>query len=210
MHISEGVVDVRLCVGGYVCAAGLVAVALRKIKPEDIPKISLMGAAFFASSLIHFKVGITSVHLTLIGLTGIILGTSSVAALGAGLFFQAVMFQHGGLSTLGINTVLFALPALAAHGGWRVMGRLFGRGHRHLLASGAALLAALSLIAAALSAMLTIRFSGEAFAGFAWLFSASHALLAGVEGLVTFLVVDRLLTVKPDMLQGTREETPRS
>jgi cobalt/nickel transport system permease protein len=115
MHISEGVLSTPVIIGGYAVSAGLTAAALKRVRRHEIPKIAIMGAAFFVSSLLHFKVGITSVHLTLAGLVGIVLGPPAVLALLAGLFFQAVMFQHGGLSTLGVNTVIFAVPAMLAY-----------------------------------------------------------------------------------------------
>ena len=74
MHIADGILDIKVYAGGLIVAATLAGVAAKKIKIEEIPRISIMGAAFFVSSLIHFKIGFTSVHLTLIGLLGIILG----------------------------------------------------------------------------------------------------------------------------------------
>ena len=44
MHISEGVLDSKVIIGGYVVAAGLTALALKRVRRDDIPKIAVMGA----------------------------------------------------------------------------------------------------------------------------------------------------------------------
>ena len=204
MHISEGVLDARFIVGGYAVAAGLTALALVKVKQQDIPRISVMGAAFFVSSLIHFKVGITSVHLTLIGLTGIVLGPTSTLALLAGLFFQAVMFQHGGLSTLGVNTAIFAGPALIVA---LVFSWLAPRYVRKptLLSVFCGLLTALAILLAAALVFVLLLITGEALRGVAFVFSAAHGVLGLVEGIITFLVVRQILRIKPGMLRPMQD-----
>ena len=184
-------------------AACLAGAALKKVKQEDITKISVVGAAFFVSSLIHFKVGFSSVHLTLIGLVGIILGIHSSLAIITGLFFQAVMFHHGGLSTLGVNSVLFSVPALIVYGifdmvykrvkSQTVLGVLSG-----ILSGGAIVLALLFVI-------VILHFSGEELLGFAYFFSLSNGVLALVEGVVTALAIMQICRVKPQMLRSCRQ-----
>jgi len=112
MHISEGILPVGFNIAGYLGTAALSAYGLKQTQNEDIPAVAVMGAAFFTASLIHFKIGVTSVHLTLLGLTAIILGIKAIPAILAGLFFQAVLFQHGGISTLGVNALIMMIPAL--------------------------------------------------------------------------------------------------
>lgn len=202
MHISDGVLDSRVIIGGYVAAAGLTAVTLRLVRREEVPKIAVMGAAFFVSSLLHFKVGVTSVHLTLAGLVGIVLGFPSVLALLAGLFFQAVMFQHGGLSTLGVNTVIFAVPALLASLAFTGFGRLTG-GRPTLQSIAAGVISALAVMMGAAMVLLVLLLSGEELIGIAYLFSVAHVALALLEALVAFLVVKQILRLKPEMIHTT-------
>lgn len=202
MHISDGVLDSRVIIGGYVAAAGLTAVTLRLVRREEVPKIAVMGAAFFVSSLLHFKVGVTSVHLTLAGLVGIVLGFPSVLALLAGLFFQAVMFQHGGLSTLGVNTVIFAVPALLASLAFTGFGRLTG-GRPTLQSIAAGVISALAVMMGAAMVLLVLLLSGEELIGIAYLFSVAHVALALLEALVAFLVVKQILRLKPEMIRTT-------
>jgi len=199
MHISEGVLSSPVIIGGYAVSAGLTALALKRVRPGEIPKIAVMGAAFFVSSLLHFKVGITSVHLTLAGLVGIVLGTPAVLALLAGLFFQAVMFQHGGLSTLGVNTVIFAVPALLAYLTYSGLGPLAGKRHS-LRALVAGVVSALAVLVGAALVLLVLRLSGEELTGIGFLFSVAHGVLSLLEGAVTFVVVRQILKVKPEMI----------
>ncbi len=108
MHISDGVLSLPVLAGGAVAAAALTVYSLKKTKNEDIPRISVMTAAFFVASLIHIKIGPASGHLVLNGLIGVILGISAFPAIVVALLFQTIMFQHGGITTLGVNAI--ALP----------------------------------------------------------------------------------------------------
>ncbi len=114
VHISDGVLTWPWLTGGFVLAGLLVAVAMIRVADEEIPRIALMTAAFFVASLIHVPVGLTSVHLLLNGLLGVIVGRRAPLAVLLGLTLQAVLFGHGGFTTIGVNTCVMALPALGA------------------------------------------------------------------------------------------------
>jgi len=74
MHISEGVLSGYPLVVGAVGAAVGVAVGLKKIEMNDIPRVGIVSAALFVASLIHINVGPVSVHLILNGVGGLSLG----------------------------------------------------------------------------------------------------------------------------------------
>src|ERR1700722_12470391 len=74
VHISDGVLTWPWLLGGFVLAGLLTAMAMYKVRDEEIPRIALMTAAFFVASLIHVPIGPTSVHLLLNGLLGVIVG----------------------------------------------------------------------------------------------------------------------------------------
>ncbi len=120
MHIPDGYLPTVICTAGYAVTIPVTAYALHRIQKEgdpreQIPKASLLTAAFFVASWIHIPVPPTSVHLVLSGLMGAILGWFAFPAILIGLFLQAVMFGHGGLSTLGVNAVIIGIPALIAY-----------------------------------------------------------------------------------------------
>jgi cobalt/nickel transport system permease protein len=129
MHIPDGILTPEVIIGGYVTTAALTAFSLRKIReqpdPEaSVPKAALMTAAFFVASWVHIPIPPTSVHLVLNGILGVVLGWYAVPSILVGLFLQAVMFQHGGLTTLGVNTTMMGVPALLAFAIFQIRHRL--------------------------------------------------------------------------------------
>ncbi len=199
MHISEGVLDYRALIAGYVCTIGLAAAALKKLKQEDIPKVSVMGACFFVSSLIPIPVGISSVHLLLFGVLGIILGFESVIAVITGLLFQALMFQHGGISVLGVNTVIMSLPVLFVHFTFRTFYKKL-KNNIKLLGIISGILSFFAVLIGMGLAMLFIYFTGKEFMGFAFVFALSHIVLAVIEGIITTVIIYQILRIKPGMI----------
>jgi hypothetical protein len=87
-----------------------------------------MTAAFFVASSIHVKLGPTSVHLLLSGLVGVVLRGRAPLAILVGVTLQALLIPHGGISTIGVNAVTEALPALLAGGLFGLMAQV---GERH-------------------------------------------------------------------------------
>jgi cobalt/nickel transport system permease protein len=112
VHISDGVLSWPWLVAGFVIALGLAAVASLRLEPEEVPRIALLAAAFFVASSIHVKVGPTSVHLLLTGLVGVMLGLRAPLAIVVGITLQALLLNHGGLSAIGVNASVEAIPAL--------------------------------------------------------------------------------------------------
>jgi len=212
MHIPDGILPVSVALSGYAAAGGMTWFSLNRIKKkfknprELIPRASLLTAAFFAASLVHIPVPPTSVHLILSGLMGVILGWFAFPAILVGLFFQAVMFQHGGLTTLGINACLMGIPALLAGVLFRTR-RFFGADRRVVNGLLAFLGSFLSMVLAALSAALlliyTIPAQLDATAEKAAIITlaGAHLPIALIEGVFTALVVLFLLRVKPELLE---------
>ncbi len=196
MHISEGVLAPSILALGGVLAAGGCTVGLRRIDAERIMPVALLSAAFFTASLIHVPIGPVSAHLLLNGLLGALLGWAAFPAIVVALFLQALLFQFGGLTTLGINSLNMALPAVLAaylarpwfgRSRWQCMGAAFCCGMAGVI--GAALLTALSLV-----------FTSEGFVTSARILLIAHAPVAVVEGLVTAFAVSFLAAVRPEML----------
>jgi cobalt/nickel transport system permease protein len=123
VHIADAVLTWPWLAGGFTLAALLALVAGYRVRDEEIPRIALLSAAFFVASLMHVRLGPTSVHLLLNGLVGVVLGRRAGLAIALGLFLQWVLLGHGGVTTLGVNTCVLTLPALLA--GW-----LFAELHR--------------------------------------------------------------------------------
>ncbi|MEM8545091.1 MAG: cobalt transporter CbiM [Cyanobacteria bacterium P01_H01_bin.119] len=210
MHIADGILPAYVAIAGY-AGTGLVTwISLRKIHqmptPEaEIPKASLLTAAFFVASWIHIPVPPTSVHLILNGLLGTVLGYFAFPAILIGLLFQAIMFQHGGLSTLGINALMMGIPAIAAHGIFQLRHRFRGLPAWSLglfgfsagaIGIGLAVVIFFGLLVTHLPSNLDAQSEVAAVAGL----SLAHIPVILLEGLFTGLLVTFLHRVKPELL----------
>jgi cobalt/nickel transport system permease protein len=176
---------------------------------NEIPRAALLTAAFFVASLIHIPLPPVSVHLVLSGLIGIMLGWFSFPAILVGLLLQAVMFQHGGLTTLGINACLMGIPALLAYYIFRLR-ILFGRekpfpnGLFAFTASFAAIALGATMAAFMLVYATPAYFDAAAERQAVIALSLAHLPVALIEGVFTAMVVLFLLKVKPTLLDGDR------
>ena len=204
MHLPDGIVPVEMALAGYACTAGLVAVALHRIKagpdPQaEIPRVAMLTTVFFASSLVAVPVPPTTVHLMLAGLMGVMLGWFAVPAIMVGLFLQAMLFGHGGLTTLGLNGLIFCLPALLAFGVWR---RIGGR-WPDLAAFGAgagAVIVAIAIFAALVLAGLPAELDGRTERAAVQVFALAHLPLALAEGVIVLILLRVLRRIEPRLL----------
>ena len=200
MHISEGVLSPPVLVAGAVLTVAGVAMGLRKMDDEKIPRVAVLTAAFFVASLIRVPVGPSSVHLILNGLLGLVLGWTAFPAILVGLALQAILFQFGGLTTLGVNTFIMAMPAILCY-------YLFGRsitskhpGVATALAFGCGFFAV--LFSSLLLAMCLI-FTGESFIQAAKILVLAHLPVMFLEGLIVAFCLAFLMKVKPELLGVT-------
>jgi cobalt/nickel transport system permease protein len=190
VHISDGVLAPEIWITGYIITAIILFFTLRKIKAEDIPKISIVTSAFFIASLIHVPIGPTSAHLILNGLMGILLGVYAYPAVFIGLLLQALLFQHGGITTLGINTIDMGVPALIAYYIFRVK--------KNPITAGIA--CGLAVFLAVLLTSIVLMLSGTEFYETAILLFIAHIPIAVVEAVVSAFVVAMLLKVKREVI----------
>ena len=212
MHIPDGILPAEVVVGGYLVAGALTAFSLRQINkhtdPEaNVPKAALMTAAFFVASWIHIPIPPTSVHLVLNGLMGVVLGWYAFPAILVGLFLQAVMFQHGGLTTLGINATMMGAPALLAFQIFQLRTRLrltnpsmtgvfaFLGG---ALGLGLGALIAFTILVTTIPTYIDVAAERTAITSL----TLAHIPLAIIEGVFTVLIISFLLRVRPDMVEA--------
>ncbi len=119
MHIADGIMPNLWCGAAHGLAWASVYGFGRKVESFEIVRMGLLASATFAVSLVHFPLGGTSVHLGLYGLTGILLGVRAFPVIFAALLFQTLLFQHGGLLSLGMNALNMGAGALVAAAIWR-------------------------------------------------------------------------------------------
>jgi cobalt/nickel transport system permease protein len=199
MHISEGVLSAPVLIAGGGLAAAGVAYGLKKMDYERVPQVAITSCAFFVASLIHVPFGPASVHLVLNGLTGILLGWAAFPAIFAALLLQAIIFQFGGLTTLGINTLNLALPAIVCY---VLFGRLVRNSNSTLSAISAFLSGAAAIGMSGIMVAASLLWSQEAFLQSARMVLLAHIPVMIIEGIVTVVVVGFLRKVKIDILEA--------
>lgn len=214
MHIPDGLLPAQVCAAGYAATGLATWYSLRQINrtgdpTTDIPKASLLTAAFFVASSIYIPIPPVSVHLILNGLLGAILGYFAFPAILIGLCFQALILGHGGLTTLGINAAMMGIPALLAyylfqarhqfsrwlHDTWSTGLFAFLAG---ALGLGLATLVFLSLIITTVPASFDASLERKALI----VLAMGHIPLMLLEGGFTAVLALFLQRVKPELLRG--------
>ncbi len=213
MHIPDGIIPVTTAVSGYAAAGGITWLSLRGIRKQyenprnAVPRAALLAAAFFVASLIHIPIPPVSVHLVLSGLIGVMLGWFAFPVILVGLLLQAVMFQHGGLTTLGLNACIIGLPALLASLIFRLR-NFFGRDKLLPNAIFAFLGAFTAIVISILMLSILLIYTIPGYMDPAaertavMVLSAAYMPVALIEGIFTAMVVIFLLRVQPALLEN--------
>ncbi|MDO5652641.1 MAG: cobalt transporter CbiM [Brachymonas sp.] len=212
MHVPDGILPLPFTVAGYAVSAAAAAFCIWKIKQrgdprEHIPKAALLAAAFFSASLIQIPIPPASVHLVLSGLLGAVLGYFAFPAILVALFFQAVMFGHGGLTTLGVNGIIIGLPSLLSAMIFHMQARSANpsKGRTALFGfSAGAIATAVSVALFILFLYYTIPPHLDATVERSAIITLGllHIPVIVVEGIVTALVVMFLRQTRPQLLAG--------
>ena len=198
MHISEGVLSGTVLISGAVLAAVGTGIGLKKLDYDQIAKTGMLAAAFFVASLIHIPIGPSNAHLILNGLVGLLLGWAAFPAILVALILQAAFFQFGGITTLGVNTLIMALPAVLCY---LIFGRLVTKSSRTAAAAAFAC-GFLSVLLSGLFVGLSLIFTEENFLEVSGIIIAAHIPVMIIEGIVTAICVAFLRKVRPEMLPG--------
>jgi len=191
MHIADGIINVEICLAADVLAMGALFALGRKTDPDDVPRMGLTAAALFTVSLIHFPVAGTSIHLGLFGLAGILLGKRVFPVVFATSLFQSLLFQHGGLLSVGINALNMGSGAMLGWFIWKssvfpVSIRSFGAGF-------------VGIMLPAVLMALEFELSGYGKGIFYILYV--YMVVGTVEGVLTMVMVRFFKRVSPGILE---------
>lgn len=198
MHIADGVLSTSVAIATSGATLATLAYSVKGIKEEEIPKTSLMAGVFFAVSLISIPVGPSTIHPLFAGLLGVILGKRAPLALFVGLLLQAVLFQHGGLTTLGANTLMLAVPALISYKLYYMIGNrpAFFRG---------SIVGGLSVVITVLILVVLLLLTDLAFTEGTFsvvnILIIGHLPLVALEAVVTGAALQLIEKAKPEMLE---------
>ena len=199
MHISDGVLSAPVWIGGYAAAATIIAATIKKIKVDNMPRVAVMTSAFFVASLIRVPLGPTSVHLVLSGLVGIILGPAAFISIFVGLVLQAFLFQHGGITTIGINAIIMGTPAFLAYEIFNLRKNFSFKANEFIFG---ALAGASGIFLGTLILALALITTGSEFMGVAKYAALAHLPVIVIEAIITGFIASFLMKVKPEILKG--------
>lgn len=215
----EGFLPWQWCLFWYIVAMPVVAYGVIQIKkitdkqPESKPLLAVSGAfVFILSSLKLPSVTGSCSHPTGTGLGAVLFGPAAASVLGAiVLVFQAILLAHGGITTLGAN--IFSMGIIGPLVAWLVYKGIQKANGPTLL--GVFLAAALADLmtyvttAIQLSLAFPVPSFGMAFNNFMWIFAITQIPLAIAEGLLTVVIFDYIMKLKPDILENLKVIGPK-
>ncbi len=190
MHIADGVLPTSFCLAALGLSAAGAYVTSRRPAAADASKIGLLAAAGFTASLISFPIAGLSAHFGLYGLLGILLGRRSFSLVFLVLLLQALLLQHGGLVSLGVNSLNMGLGAILAWGIWSLS---LGSVRARSLAAG-------FVGAFAPALLMALEFFAFDYGHGFLAIVALYAPVAVVEGILTAVLVDCFSRLKPEVL----------
>ncbi len=209
MHLAEGVLPLGQAIGWSVVAAPVVAWSIRGAQGDTAPPPVIMAGVtslLFAATLLPLPVpvvGATS-HICLTPVLALVGGVRHIVwPTFFVLVLQAVFFAHGGLTTLGVNTLtLGVLGPLTAAGLWGLLQKLgaasglglalsCGLGDLSVYVADAAVLAlGLSNVAAPTTTLTAVLLG----------FAPVQVPLAVLEAIASVGIVRLLASRRPDLL----------
>lgn len=223
MHIAEGMLPVPYAIAYSAGASVFVAAGVKSlaVKSKEFPMMKqltgVMTAGIFLVSLLPIPVPVTGTcsHPGGTPLGAILLGpwVNSLISVVA-LLFQALFFAHGGLTTLGANTL--TMGVFGGFTGWLLFWSL-RRARINLFWSGfiAGLIGDISIyVGTSLQLALAIHGNhpmNEVFWAIFGAFLPTQAPLAIIEGLFTGMALKYIAEHRPDILIQLRvlpENTP--
>jgi cobalt/nickel transport system permease protein len=204
MHIMEGFLPPLWAAIWFAVAIPFWVIGVRQIakliaeKPETRLLLGVAGAFSFVLSALKIpSVTGSSSHPSGAGLGAILFGPFVMSVLGGiVLLFQALLLAHGGLTTLGANTVSMGIVGpLVAWAIWKV---LQGRAPLWLtvfLAAATANVTAYTMTSLQLALAYPDPVGGFAasFAEFGMIFAVTQIPLAISEGILTVIIMNALL-----------------
>lgn len=213
MHVPDGFLDASTSVATGVVAAAAIGVSLAKARRElddkTAPMAGLVAAFIFAVQMLNFPVASgTSGHLMGGALAAVLVGPwTGLLCLSVVFIVQCLLFADGGITALGTNITLMGVATVLV--GWLVFKglQLVMPKRLSLVPVQAGLGALVSVPAAALLFVLLYAIGGTAdipLGNLATAMVGVHVLIGIGEGVITFLAVGAIISVRPDLVYGAR------
>jgi len=213
VHIPDGILTLPWIIVWFIIAAVFIIIGIqiiakkRKENPSIMSILALMGAAVFIISVWHIPVAVagSSGHPTGTGLAAIVIGPfATVVVTVIALFFQ-VFLGHGGITTLGANTVSMGIVgAFSGYGTYWVARKLHAT---YWLAAGLGGFVGDILTYATTAFQLAVNFNNStSFILPTWTlymaeFSVVQIPIAIIEFAFTAITIQYIVTHKPEILK---------
>ncbi|MEW6557865.1 MAG: energy-coupling factor ABC transporter permease [Elusimicrobiota bacterium] len=202
MHIPDGFLDIKTSAVTNIVSFVFLIYAIKKVNrfivPDRIPLMGVSAAFVFTIQLISFPViGGTSVHILGSVLTAVLLGPlSAFLIVSSALILQALLFQHGGIISLGAN--IFNIAVTGCILGYLIY-KIFPT---NLLAT---ISSWISIVIGAGFCVLELFLSGKINLKTGLIAMLSTHVIAGViEATVTYLILSAIDKIKPDLRNITK------
>lgn len=212
MHIEDGILGAEACAGWYVATMAFVVPGTYEIRrrvsenPSYKPFVAMVGVAVFVISALHLPVPVTGSSSSPCGtaLAALLIGPlATVVVSTIVLFFQAIFFGHGGITTIGANTFSMGISGgLSGYVSWKALRAV---NCPPWLAAGAAGLVG-DLMASVVAALeLALSLHGQVPLLKQWViffmgYAPMQLPLAVAEGVLTSVVLTTMLTHRPELL----------
>ena len=214
MHIEDGILSPQSCAVYYAVTAAVILPGVIQIKKRVgessyyKPFLAMTGVALFVISAMHFPVAVTGScsHPCGTPLASIIVGPFATTLISAiVLFFQAIFLGHGGITTIGANTVSMGIVGtFSGYFMWKMFRKL---GSPLWLAAAAAGFVGdiLTYLTSALE--LAIDLHGHVPLMKQWMiffmgYAPTQLPLAIAEAIFTAVVLRIMVDKRPDLLPG--------
>ena len=208
MHAPDGFFSLLVSIAGYAIAVVAIGFALRRTRRElqerSVPLMGVMAAFIFAAQMLNFPVaGGTSGHLVGGALAAILLGPwAGLLVITSVVSIQALIFQDGGLITLGLNIVNMGVISVfvgyLTYRGFRVL----LRGRKWAIMGSTFAAAWLSIFVASIACALELGFSGTSpYAVALPAMAGTHAFIGIGEGLISAAALAFIMATRRDLVE---------
>lgn len=213
MHIPDGILPVWLWLSGFLAVFLVLGFCIYRLKGADMKmKIPLLGA-LSAVMLVAMSLEIVPLayHINLSVITGILLGPALAFVAAFITNFMLALIGHGGITVMGLNTLLLGTEAVLGHALFTLLGKRLPFFWGAAAATVIALLFTTSLLIGIVAisnadpgSFLDVH-HGEGGPVAVWRFAAMALGLGSLgwlmEAAITGGIVSFIAQVKPDLLK---------
>jgi len=201
LHIPDGFLTLPILISTNIASASILYPSIKRVNKKltnkMIPLMGISAAFIFTSQMLSFPVFTgTSVHISGAVLIAALLGPfSGVIITSSAVILQSLLFQHGGILTLGANILNIAIvQSLIGY----IIYRSFTKSRRIL---GLGIATFFSKIIASAFCAIELILSGTIplKAGLIGMLS-SHAIIGLIEAIILSAVFGVIIKLRPDIL----------